>query len=504
MQHAFRRAALVALALVVAAPATAGAAPNNNNVAKLTQAVTVGGIYEHLNAFQAIADANGDNRFAGLPGHDASAQYVYDRAKAAGYDVRFQEFEYDALEDQSVLTRLSPAPVKSYARGFFQEFVGSNQTPEGDVTAQVVAVDLKIPSTGGSTSGCEPADFTGFPAGSIALVQRGTCNFSVKVLNAEAAGAAATIIMNEGNTPDRSELDFNPSLPGATKPAAATSFAVGLELANGVTNGPTGTTVRLKVDFFAQTLTTRNVIADSKGGEVNNTVVVGAHLDSVLDGPGIQDNGSGSGAILEIAEQMAKVKPRNHVRFIWFSAEESGLIGSDHYVAQLSEEELSQIAAMLNFDMIASPNFARFVYDGSDPDAPAGSGAIEEFFNNWFESHGLAYEPTPFDGRSDYGGFIAEGIPAGGLFTGAEVHKSAAQVALYGGIAGVAFDPCYHQACDTIDNINDTALDQMSDAAAAAVITFAQSTTTVNGVKGKGNFRPRNAAELAVGPAAGR
>jgi Zn-dependent M28 family amino/carboxypeptidase len=306
--------------------------------------------------------------------------------------------------------------------------------------------------------------------------------------------------MNEGNTPARSDLDFDPIVAGATIPVAAVSYATGNELASGATSGATGNTVHLVVDFLRETLTTRNVIADSPGGDVDTTVVVGAHLDSVFAGPGINDNGSGSATILEIAEQMAKVKPRNHVRFIWFSGEESGLLGSRYYVSQLSDEELGQIAAMLNFDMVASPNFARFVYDGSDPGAPAGSGAIEDIFDNYLASRGLAFEPTPFDGRSDYGPFIAEGIPAGGLFSGAEGVKTPAQVALYGGTAGVAYDHCYHQACDTRDNINDTSLDQLSDAAAAATITLAQSTTSVNGVRGKGNFRPGTASELAVGP----
>jgi Zn-dependent M28 family amino/carboxypeptidase len=487
MQQPFTRAALVALALVVAGPATAGAAPNNNNVAKLTQAVTVNGIYEHLNALQAIADANGANRFAGLPGHDASAQYVYDRARAAGYDVRFQEFQYDALVDRSILTKVSPAPSQSYTLS--EQFIGARQSVDGDVTAPLVAVDIEIPPDGDSTSGCEAADFAGFPVGAIALIQRGTCTFLVKIQNAQAAGAAAVVFMNEGNAADRVGL-INPAIAGSTIPAVGTTFATGDQLRNGVTNGPTSTTVRIRVDFLRQRMTTRNVIADSTSGMLDNTVVVGAHLDSVYAGPGINDNGSGSATILEIAEQMAKTKPRNHVRFIWFSAEESGLLGSHWYVDHLSEEELGQIAAMLNFDMVASPNFARFVYDGSSATAPAGSGAIEEFFNGYFGARGLAFEPTPFDGRSDYGPFIAEGIPAGGLFTGAENVKTAAQVALYGGSAGVAYDHCYHQACDTIDNVNAVALDEMSDAAAAATITLAQSTTSINGVRGKGNFKP--------------
>jgi len=500
MHLKFTRGALLALALALAGPAAAAAAPNNNNSAKLTQAVTLAGIYEHLNAFQAQATANGGNRFAGLPGHDASAQYVYDRAQAAGYEVRFQEFEYDAAEDISVLTKTAPDPDRPFARGFFSEFVGSNQAPEGEVEAPLYAVDLNIPSTGGSTSGCEDDDFDNFVAGSIALVQRGTCNFIVKVENAQEAGASAVIIMNEGNLPERTELDFNPAVAGATVPVGATSFPAGAELANGATDGLTGTEVYFKNDFFIETLTTRNVIADSSGGDPDNVIVVGAHLDSVIDGPGINDNGSGSGAILEIAEQMAKVKPRNQVRFIWFSAEESGLIGSQFYVDSLSQAERDRIAAMLNFDMIGSPNFARFVYDGSDPAAPPGSAAIEEMFNAYFASRGLAFEPTPFNGRSDYGPFIAAGvdIPAGGLFTGAEGRKTAAQVLLYGGVAGAQYDPCYHQACDTIANISDTALDQMSDAAAHAVITLAQSTAAVNGKRGKGNFKPKPAPETPV------
>ena len=208
MQRQVMRAGLLALTLVLLGPAAATAAPNNNNSAKLTQAVTVAGIYEHLNAFQAQATANGGNRFAGLPGHDASAQYVYDRARAAGYDVRFQEFEYEAFEDQSVLTRLAPAPQKSYTRGFFQEFVGSNQAAEGSVTnTEVYAVDIMNPPLGGSSSGCEDDDFDDFVAGSIALVQRGTCDFIVKVNKAAVAGAIAVIIMNEGNTPARTPLN---------------------------------------------------------------------------------------------------------------------------------------------------------------------------------------------------------------------------------------------------------------------------------------------------------
>ncbi len=223
------------------------------------------------------------------------------------------------------------------------------------------------------------------------------------------------------------------------------------------------------------------MIAETRHGDPDNVIVVGAHLDSVGVGPGINDNGSGSAGILEIAEQLRKVKPRNKIRFIWFGAEESGLLGSEAYVDSLPQSERDKIAAMLNFDMIGSPNFVRFVYDGdlsdSEPPeggAPPGSAEIEELFLDYFESQRLATEPTAFDGRSDYGPFIFAGIPAGGLFTGAEEIKTEEQARIYGGTAGEQYDPCYHLGCDDLGNLSRRALDQMSDAAAHATITLAQ------------------------------
>ena len=354
-------AALTALAAFAGPVATASAEPNANNSPKLRAAVTVDGIHEHMAAFQAIANANNGNRLAGTSGHDASAQYVHDRLEAAGYDPQFQEFTYTFTGNRTapVLARVGGT---SYAPGFQFTTPGSLAPADsGDVTAPLFAVDLRIPSTGGSTSGCEAADFVGFPAGAIALIQRGTCDFVVKVQNAINAGASAVILFNEGNAADRMGL-FNPATTGDL-PVLAATFAVGQELANGRTTGITGTPVRVRVDIISQQLSTRNVIAETSGRK-DNVIVVGAHLDSVEDGPGINDNGSGSGTILEIAEALQKTKPRNAVRFIWFSAEESGLLGSAYYVSQLSEAERADIAGMLNFDMLASPNFVRFVYDG--------------------------------------------------------------------------------------------------------------------------------------------
>ena len=217
-------------------------------------------------------------------------------------------------------------------------------------------------------------------------------------------------------------------------------------------------------------------------------MVVGAHLDSVLEGPGINDNGSGSATILELAIQLAElgIDPVNTVRFAWWGAEESGLLGAQYYVDQLSKRERKDIAVNLNFDMVGSTNYVRFVYDGDA--GPNGSGVVEDVFLDYFASQGLPVEPTDFDGRSDYGPFIDVGIPAGGLFTGAEGVKTPEQEDVYGGTAGISYDPCYHAACDDIDNVDLTVLEQMADAAAHATLTFAMTSSAVQGTaKGQGN-----------------
>jgi hypothetical protein len=490
-------------ALVVGSAPAASAPPNNNNSEKLRKAVTVAGILEHENALQKIADAGGGaNRLAGAPGYEDSAEYVAERAATAGFDVSVQEFEY-------VLNFLADfeAPVLSVVGG--REFVAGiagaslggdfgsmyKSTAYGtDITAPVWAIDLvfsPVPNT--STSGCEAADYAGVPPGAIILVQRGTCTFAQKFTLADASPAGAMVFINEGQ-PGRTEpLWFN--FDGIDIPTVAATVETVVTLSNGVLNGDTGLKANFKIDWRPGTYPTNNVIAETPTGDPDNVIVVGAHLDSVGVGPGINDNGSGSSTILEIAEQMTKVNPRNKVRFIWFSAEESGLLGSEAYVASLTEEERAQIAAMLNFDMVGSPNFVRFVYDGDLSDsppppsgAPEGSAQIEELFLDYFADQGLPTLPTPFDGRSDYGPFIEAGVPAGGLFTGAEGIKTAEQAATFGGTADAQYDPCYHLSCDTTENLSPTALDQMSDAAAHATISLAQSTQAINGQRGKGNF----------------
>jgi Zn-dependent M28 family amino/carboxypeptidase len=353
-------------------------------------------------------------------------------------------------------------------------------------------VDLQLGLGNTSTSGCEVADFAGFPAGNIALIQRGTCSFAIKAVNAAAAGAAAVVIFNQGNLASTDRQDLIVGTLGG--PNVVAIPVVGASYANGVALAQAGATANVRIDP-PQNVTQYNVIAESQDGDPNNVVMAGGHLDSVERGPGINDNGSGSAVLLEVAEQMAKVKPRNKLRFAWWGAEESGLVGSTAYVAGLSEAERARIALYLNFDMVGSPNHVFFVYDGDNSDnvgagaGPEGSAAIEKTFENFYTERGIPFKGTDFSGRSDYGPFIAVGIPSGGLFTGAEGIKTADEAATWGGTAGTQYDPCYHQACDTFANNNDYALDVNADAVAYATLKYAMTTQDVNDEKGKGNFK---------------
>ncbi|MEV0823002.1 M28 family metallopeptidase [Nonomuraea rubra] len=467
----------------VAFAAPAEAHGGRHAVQKLVKAVAGKNVKKHLRALQAIASAHGGTRVSGTPGFDASRDYVANKLRRAGYDVTIQPFEFtfDGYITPPVLKRTS-GEQKTYTYGFFSDYVAMQDSPAGSVSGTLQAVDLVLPpgpAANSSSSGCEASDFAGFTAGNIALMQRGTCNFRIKVDNAIAAGASAAIVFNEGQQ-GRTEIDLNPTLggPGVTIPSFFTSFEVGDELA-----ATAGTTVQMNWDPIVETRTTYNVIAQSRKGDPDNVVMLGAHLDSVQEGPGINDNGSGSAGILEVALQLARTKPKNQLRFAFWGAEEFGLLGSEHYVNALTPEERARISLYLNFDMIASPNYTFGIYDG-DGDAfgtagPPGSDVIEEDFEKFFAGRGLPFTATAFTGRSDYGPFIAVGIPSGGLFTGAEVLKTEQEAAIFGGTAGVPLDPCYHSVCDTIRNINDRALDVNSDAIATLAGTYAFDTGTI-------------------------
>jgi Zn-dependent M28 family amino/carboxypeptidase len=490
--------AALALAFVAAAvPTAAGAAPsedgcnnrNLNQIDKLLQCVNADDAFEHLQALQDIADANGGTRASGTPGYDASADYVADLLEAAGYTVERQVFDFSLFTENSSSLSVDHAAIATQTMSF---------SGSGVITAgNVIAVDLDLGLGNGSTSGCEASDFVGSDwsgTDDIALVQRGACDFSVKALNAQAAGAEGVIIFNQGNTPSRLGLingTLGEDVVGTlTIPVLDTSYDDGLVVL-------AGTTVDMAADTTIVTNTTENVIGDLPGNNPDNVAMAGAHLDSREEGPGIQDNGSGSAALLAVALQLGnneKYTPENTLRFAWWGAEESGLIGSTNYIFDpvfgLTQAEYDALALYLNFDMVASPNFIYGVYDADESTFPApvfippGSAELEDLFEAYYSIEGIPYEDTEFSGRSDYQAFIDVGIPASGLFTGAEGIKTAAQTAIWGGTTGDQYDPCYHLACDTSANVSAEAIDVNVDAIAYAIYNLAATTEAVNGVVG--------------------
>jgi Zn-dependent M28 family amino/carboxypeptidase len=462
-------ATAAALAALAGAPA-AIAAPPDVDSSRLERMVTVQGITEHQKALQNIADLNGGTRYTRTPGYTASAAYVKATLEKAGYDARYEMFNMPVWHETAapVLQQVSPTN-KTYVAGSAEDddspsvdFIAFEHSPTKSLTnVKVVPTnDIAIPSPGGSTSGCEMSDFPAATEGAVSLIQRGTCAFTQKLDNAVEAGAAGVIMFNEGDTADRRNALFRSASPGYPLPAVLSSFAVGEELYNAfkANQNPTVNLTTSGVDV--ETLYP-NVVAETKRGDANHIVMLGAHLDSVPAGPGINDDGSGTAFQLELAEQLAKpgTPPRNKIRFLWFGGEEDGLVGSQYYAAHLSDAEVARTDMMLDTDMIASANFARLVYDGdgstfgAELSGPEGSGKIEKVLVDYWAKHGMVSEPIPFDGRSDYVGFIDRGIPAGGVFAGAEAHKTAEQVAKYGGVQGEQLDPCYHEDCDNYSTL---------------------------------------------------
>lgn len=468
-------AAALATPLAIASAAPATAAPDDGDPAarlakKLVRDSDAKDAHRHLRALQAIADASGDNRAAGTDGYDRSAAYVYKTLKRAGYKVSYDTFKFTYVETLTEkLSVVSPTPGDVGIRAMTY----TKSTPEGGVTAALAAP----PVDADGTTGCTASDYAaGAFTGKVALIKRGGCTFAEKQAAAAEAGAVGAVIYNNV----AGDLLGTLGDPAAGRiPTGGITLAAGEALAAQVAAGPVE--VKLDIQQLAEERETTNVLAETRGGDADKTVMLGAHLDSVQDGPGINDNGSGSAGLLEAADSLAKskAKVKHKVRFAFWGAEELGLVGSTDYVGRLTDAQKQQIKLYLNFDMIASPNYGLFVYDGDDSDAtgagpgPEGSAQLEKQITDFMDKRGLPHEGTDFTGRSDYGPFIAVGIPAGGTFTGAEGVKTPAQAAKFGGTAGVAYDPCYHAACDDIDNVSMKAFDANIDVIANAVGTYA-------------------------------
>lgn len=301
-----------------------------------------------------------------------------------------------------------------------------------------------------NNNGCQASDYPKEVDGNIAFISRGTCSFGAKSEAAGKAGAVAAVIYNS----ERGELS---GTLGTPLPDHVATFGLSREDAqkyiDKLKHGKAVDAIAY-IDAELKTIKTTNIVAQTVEGDPDNCVMLGGHSDSVTEGPGINDDGSGSISVLEVAVQLTKFKVNNCVRLAWWAAEEEGLLGSDHYANNLSEEENKKIRLFMDYDMMASPNFALQIYNATNDVNPAGSQELRDLYVDWYTEQGLNYTFVPFDGRSDYDGFIRNGIPAGGIATGAEGVKTKHEAKMFGGKAGDWFDPCYHQLCDDLSNVN--------------------------------------------------
>jgi Zn-dependent M28 family amino/carboxypeptidase len=439
----------------------------------LQKRVTADAMMAHLRKLQEIADANKGTRALGTPGYDASVDYIANTLRDKGFDVQTPEFEVRLpFADQPTLTvagdKIAAKPL---------EFTIG--TPPEGVSGPLVPARVE------DTPGCTASDYDGLPvAGAIVLVDRGKCQFGEKQTVAAERGARALIV---ANNEDGDEMGGTLGDADVKIPVISVTKASGERLR--AQPGPT----TIKLNAGVRVEHTRNVIAQTKTGSTADVVMVGAHLDSVPEGPGINDNGSGVAAVLETALQLGNSpQVRNAVRFGFWGAEEEGLLGSNNYVESLDLDALKDIALYLNVDMLGSPNPGYFTYDGDQsaprkpddgvPRVPEGSAGIERTLAAYLNGAGKPPEDTSFDGRSDYDGFTQSGVPAGGLFSGAEEKMSDEQAKRWGGQAGEPFDPNYHKPTDTLDHVDRTALEINAGGIAYAVGLYAQDQGGRNGI----------------------
>ena len=436
---------------------------------ELRDAISVDDIVADLSRLDAIATANHGNRSAGSAGHEASAAFVADELRAAGYDVRTEPAAVTAFsQDAPSVLEIQGPGAGAAALQDVRDFKAMLLSPSGSVTARLVPLGFDPAAKPGDRNGagCDPADWSAIEAGVIALVQPGSCRRRDVILNAQAAGVTALVTSYADWAPDKV---LRPTLidpQGLTIPAVGTSGAAGLML---FAAAQAGASLRVEVHTTVRQAESPNVIAETRGGDAAHVVMLGGHLDSVVDGPGINDNGSGTMTILEIARELARLRPDGaawKVRVAFWTGEEIGLLGSFAFVEGLDDEDKATIEAYLNFDMLGSPNGVREIYDTANTSRPQAGAVVAGLLREALDADGLSSEVVDIGGASDHLPFDQFGIPIGGLFSGANEVKSDAQVGTFGGTVNVPQDACYHLACDTAANVDRELLDQLARAAA--------------------------------------
>jgi hypothetical protein len=469
------------MALVAACSSTPQApAPAALSARELSDKVTIDGIYGHLQKLADIATANGNSRADGTPGFDASVDYVTGVLRDKGFDVQTPEFDRLAMS--------SPGRPTLVAAGRSFPVVQASllvTTPPGGLSAVTLRPE--------KPSGCSAGDYgTVNVRGAIAVVDDAGCSVVDKQNAAVGRGAVGVLVVSDpGQNGSPAGLFTSGYYQQLTAPMAVIDEEADAQLRR--TTAP----VRLVLDAKSAVVKSRSVVAQTKTGDPHNVVVAGAHLDSAADSPGLNDDGSGVAAVLETAVQLgSSPNVKNAVRFAFWGAQEAGLQGSTKYVAELGRDGLDDVALYLDFDLIGSTNAGYFTYDGDqsgqpNPDVPAarvpqGSAGIERTLAGYLNLAGVRPADMPLGLASDYSAFLRAGIPIGGVTTGSSGRKTATQARLWGGRAGVAFDPNYQTRADAIANVDRAALAVTGPSVAFAVGTYAQSTEGPNGVPTRG------------------
>jgi len=385
----------------------------------------------NLVKLDSIAKSNGGNRAFGMPGYAASVDYILSRTQnSKNFRTWVQDFPALFQHVDSISFKVDN---KSYT------VIGLTYSPS--TSAEGLTAPLVLGVSG--PAGCTKEAYNDLDvAGKLVLVQRGSCpdgtTFAGRMKPAAAAGAAAVIIYNDV-TSNVSAGTLSKPNPEEYVPTGYINRVDGLALVDRITAGEDVTA------YFQQTQTietkiTQNIFTETLEGDPNNVIMLGGHLDSVIAGPGINDDGSGTTLVLELKTALEQFKVKNRVRFAWWGAEENGLLGSKYYTQNLNASEANSILTYLNFDMVSRGYFG--VFDGNGDThglaGPPGSDVIEKIFVDDLTSKGINVTAAVFTGGSDYQSFFNIGKPVGGLHTG----------------TGIAQDACYHQACDTIDNPN--------------------------------------------------
>jgi len=439
-------------------------------------------VWAHMVALSEIGARQGGNRASGTPGFAASEAHAVDALRQAGWHVAVEPFTYEAPvhAGPAKLAQVSPAPATYVLDA---DYALTTPPPDTDAEAPLALVGITgVPDPADGSTACEDGAFDGFPVGAIALVVHGSCDPLQVVIAAFVAGAVGVGFISDGTPGEQDPPQVDVGI-GFRLGTFSLSRALGVSLVEQVrTGGPV--TLRFDSGWEMEQIASSNVIAERPGTDPSHVLVLGAHLDSVLSGPGVNDNGSGVAALLALAEAWGAsgVATGPTLRIGLWGSEELGILGSQAYVDNLGAAERAAITAYLNFDMLGSRNGYPFVYDPATATNPAtvseGSAALTERFRAYYEAVGIPTAGIWTDGRSDDRSFAVAGIPVGGLFSGAEQSKTDAQAIAYGGTAGVSYDVCYHEECDRLSDVNVTLLNQLVAGLSAVVAELAAAPAT--------------------------